>query len=238
MYSNKYRRPGPGPPLLDNNLAINTARGPGDRPPPTHAPHPLQVAWAPPFPSSASAPHPPCGPQGTPRSPLPASALSGGPPSTTRPCTRRQPSSRCPGSPGEGCPQRLRLVKGFRDSRTEGVEEGRAGAGAGGGGALPFQLRCAGPPRLSKLLRVRSWEACSRPSRCHAHSPEAGGAPGPRHTRLPAWHRRPSLCSPTCPKTRQPAGSRTRARRSHSVASGGKKSLMCWFLSPNHSLKK
>lgn len=80
-------------------------------------------------------------------------------------------------------------------------------------------------------------EACSRPSRCHAHSPEAGGAPSPTHTRLPAWHRRHSLCSPTCPKTRQPAGSRTRARRSHSVASGGGKSLMCWFLSPNHSLK-
>lgn len=27
MYSNKYPGPGPVPPLLDNNLAINTAQG-------------------------------------------------------------------------------------------------------------------------------------------------------------------------------------------------------------------
>lgn len=215
MYSNKYRRPGPGPPLLDNNLAINTAQGPGDRPPPTHAPQPLRVAWAPPFPSSASAPHPPCGPQGTPRSPLPASALSGGPPSNARPSPRPSPHPAARGSPGEGCPQRLRLVKGFRDSRTEGVEEGRAGAGPGGG-------LCHSSSDVQGHPGSQSCCGCSRPSRCHAHSPEAGGAPGPRHTRLPAWHRRPSLCSPTCPKTRQPAGSRTRARRSHSVASGGK----------------
>lgn len=29
MYSNKYPGPGPAPPLLDNNLAINTAQGAG-----------------------------------------------------------------------------------------------------------------------------------------------------------------------------------------------------------------
>ena len=35
MYSNKYPGPGPVPPLLDNNLAINTAQGrEGTRPRP------------------------------------------------------------------------------------------------------------------------------------------------------------------------------------------------------------
>lgn len=48
----------------------------------------------------------------------------------------------------------------------------------------------------------------------------------PGHTHLPGS------------KTRQPTGRQKRAKKNCSVASEGTKSLMCWFLSPNHSLKK
>lgn len=58
MYSNKYPGPGPVPPLLDNNLAINTAQGrEGARPTPPRSARVLQ--WGPSPPGSSTTPaHP------------------------------------------------------------------------------------------------------------------------------------------------------------------------------------
>lgn len=39
-------------------------------------------------------------------------------------------------------------------------------------------------------------------------------------------------------KTRKPTGRQKRAKKKLFSGFWGKKSLMCWFLSPNHSLKK
>lgn len=50
MYSNKYPGPGPVPPLLDNNLAINTAQGRvgGEAGRPREAPPHLDLQQSPP----------------------------------------------------------------------------------------------------------------------------------------------------------------------------------------------
>lgn len=145
MYSNKYRRPGPGPPLLDNNLAINTAQGPGDRPPPTHAPQPLRVAWAPPFPSSASAPHPPCGPQGTPRSPPRLRPSAGGHHQTHGPALGPALVPLPGGHREKAVRSDCVWLKASGTRELKGSRRGGQGLGRGGGSAIPAQMFRATP---------------------------------------------------------------------------------------------
>lgn len=84
-----------------------------------------------------------------------------------------------------------------------------------------------GHPRTKAAAPGWSATLCDWPNRYSTH-PVAGQAICLKGTSL----------SPICCKTRQPTGRQKRAKKNYSVASEGKKSLMCWFLSPNHSLKK
>lgn len=148
-----------------------------------------------------------------------------------------------------------RLVKGFRDEQMEGTG-GRAGLGheAAGGvesptmviknrevsqhtgvftlhlrlEALLYQHGCF--KSAAETLRAQQVQCMPRSRR-----PEAGLATGSLDT--------PLLCVPLimfpalhkCSKTQQE--SKNMPRKIIQWLLGGK-SLMCWFLSPNHSLKK